>query len=169
MSNRDNLELIVRYSKEHLKQSVSAHVSVNNFGYYPCIVAIFASLAFLVTPGTWHVANVLLWFYVAFGFVMRLASLFFVSIKREVENDNGTAGGEVYQYLAYICTFKKDRTIASVLIVVAFVLTGHFGKAIVYGIACASTWFVAYFYWRKSYPAALAAAQMATERNCNID
>ena len=162
MFKRDNLELIARYSKDHLKQSVGSQVLSDNFILYVIAAAVIAMLAFWGAPDTWHVANVLLWFLVVFGCFMRLSSLFFVPFKRGIENDNGTAGGEVYQYLTYVCEFRKDSVIAPVLIIVAFVLAGHFGKAIIFGIACASTWLVAYFYWRKSYPVALAAARKAT-------
>ena len=162
MSNRDNLELIARYSEECLGQSIGKDALSSNFISYALTVVVIVLLAFWGTPDTWHVANVLLWFIVALSLVARLSVIFYVPIKREVENDNGTAGGEVYQYLTYVCEFRKDSVIAPVLIIVAFVLAGHFGKAIIFGIACASTWLVAYFYWRKSYPVALAAARKAT-------
>lgn len=162
MSNRDNLELIARYSKDHLKQSIGKDALPSNFISYALTVVVIVLLAFWGSPDTWHVANVLLWFLIALSFVIRLLVLIYVPIKREVENDNGTAGGEVYQYLKYVEGFKPNCIIASVLILATCLLAGHFGKAIIYGIACASTWFMAYFYWRKSYPAALAAARKAT-------
>ncbi|MEC8067481.1 MAG: hypothetical protein VX154_06465 [Pseudomonadota bacterium] len=162
MPNRDNLELIARYSKDHLKQSVGSQALSDNFILYVIAAAVIALLAFWGAPDTWHVANVVLWSVVAFGCVMRLASLFFVPFKRGIENDNGTAGGEVFLYLAYVCVFKADRVFAKVFMVVAFLLGGHFGKAIVLSVVCTVHMLVAYFYWRKSYPAALAAARKAT-------
>ncbi len=162
MSNRDNLELIARYSKDHLKQSIGKDALSSGFISYALTVVVIVLLAFWGTPDTWHVANVLLWFLIAVLCFKRALEIYFIPVAREVENYKESGGGEVYQYLAYVCEFRKDAIIAPVLIIVAFVLAGHFGKAIVYGIACASTWFMAYFYWRKSYPAALAAARKAT-------
>ena len=162
MFKRDNLELIARYSKDHLKQSVGSQVLSDNFILYVIAAAVIAMLAFWGAPDTWHVANVLLWFLVVFGCFMRLSSLFFVPFKRGIENDNGTAGGEVFLYLAYVCVFKVDRIFSKAFMVVALLLGGHFGKAIVLGVVCLVHMLIAYFYWRKSYPAALAAARKAT-------
>ena len=162
MSNRDNLELIARYSKDHLKQSIGKDALSSNFISYALTVVVIVLLACWGAPDTWHVANVLLWFLIAVLCFKRALEIYFIPVAREFENYKESGGGEVYQYLVYICTFRKDRTIASILIVVACILLGHLGKAAVSGIACASTWFMAYFYWRKSYPAALAAARKAT-------